>query len=202
MNTSTPKRLKSFHSRNFCSSLRPLKLRSSKVGKSFGAHATSLCGRLLFDTPRRGSGCCEAPCKEQFHGQVIRTLHDEYLVEGPSHLKNRAKPITAFACCLHDEQSILVIRHLHGRQHVQATHSYVHVPELPAQRYSFLRSRHPKFALVDFRTDTLLLVHYAGDGDRSLSGLATGERGPNCCGSRARHRGLSWNPYPNTPIDL
>ena len=149
MNTSTPKRLKPFHSRNFRSSLRPLKLRSSKVGKSSGAHATSLCGRLPFDTPRRGSGCCEAPCKEQFHGQVIRTLHDEYQVEGPSHLKNRGKLITAFACCLHDEQSILVIRHLLRRQHVQATHSYVHVLELLAQRYSFLRSRHPKFALVD-----------------------------------------------------
>ena len=33
-------------------------------GKSFGAHATPLCGRLPFDTPRGGSGCCEAPCKE------------------------------------------------------------------------------------------------------------------------------------------
>ena len=87
---------------------------------------------------------------------MTRTLHGEHQVEGPSHLKNRAKPLTRFA----------VIRHLHGRQDVQATHSYVHVSELPAQRNSFLRSRHPKFALVDFRVDTLLLVHYAGDGDR------------------------------------
>ena len=32
--------------------------------KSSGAHAIPLCGRFSFDTPRGGSGCCEAPCKE------------------------------------------------------------------------------------------------------------------------------------------
>ena len=44
-------------------------------------------------------------------------------------------------------------------------------------------------SLVDFRTDRLVLFHYAGDGDKSRSGLAAGERAPNCCRLRARHRG-------------
>ena len=34
-------------------------------GKSSGAHATPLCGRLPFDTPRAFPGSCEAPCNEQ-----------------------------------------------------------------------------------------------------------------------------------------
>ena len=33
--------------------------------EALGAHATPLCGRLPFDSPRAGPGCCEAPCQEQ-----------------------------------------------------------------------------------------------------------------------------------------
>ena len=70
-----------------------------------------------------------------FHGQIIRSRHDEQQVDGPPFVKNRDKPLTVSACHKHDEPSILVLGQLHGRQSVQATNSHVHVNELPALLY-------------------------------------------------------------------
>ena len=110
-------------------------------GKSSGAHETPLWDAYHLTLRVQGLDAVKHHARSNSHGQVVRTRHDEHQVEGSSLLKNRAKPLIAFACCNHDEPSILVFGHLHGRQYAQATHSHVHVSELPAQSFTVRREK-------------------------------------------------------------
>ena len=87
----TPKRLKTFQS------FVHHRVLSLEHGKKFWGTRNFTVRTLIICHSCARPGCCETPYKKEFHGQVIRTLHGEHQIEGPSHLKNRAKHITVFA---------------------------------------------------------------------------------------------------------
>ena len=109
-------------SRYFSSSLRPPKLRSSKVEKAL-EHTHPHCADAYHLTLRvQGLDAVKHHARNNDHGQVVRTRHDQHQVEGPSFFKNRAKSLSASACCIHDETSILVFR-TSARPSVRSTHT-------------------------------------------------------------------------------
>ena len=76
----------------FSTSLRPPKLRSSKV-ETLG-HTQFHCADASHLTLRvEGLDAVKHHARSTFHGQVVRTRHDEHQVD-------------ASACCIHDEPSI------------------------------------------------------------------------------------------------